>query len=100
MSDRLVPLKRYMESVITIDSTSEIDTEKLAKKMVQMGFTRTGMVEDKGQFSIRGGIIDIFDVTSDTPVRMELWGDSVDSIRTFNAESQKSISDIGIMDGM
>ena len=91
MSDRLVPLKRYMESVITIDSTSEIDTEKLAKKMVQMGFTRTGMVEDKGQFSIRGGIIDIFSYTDEAPVRIELWDTEVDSIRMFDAESQRSI---------
>ncbi len=91
VSDRLVPLKRYMESVITIDSTSEIDTEKLAKKMVQMGFTRTGMVEDKGQFSIRGGIIDIFSYTDEAPVRIELWDTEVDSIRMFDAESQRSI---------
>lgn len=80
-----------MESVITIDSTSEIDTEKLAKKMVQMGFTRTGMVEDKGQFSIRGGIIDIFSYTDEAPVRIELWDTEVDSIRMFDAESQRSI---------
>ena len=91
VSDRLVPLKRYMESVITIDSTSEIDTEKLAKKMVQMGFTRTGMVEDKGQFSIRGGIVDIFSYTDEAPVRIELWDTEVDSIRMFDAESQRSI---------
>ena len=91
VSDRLIPLKRYMDSIITIDSTSSIDTEELAKKMVSMGFVRTAMVEGKGQFSIRGGIIDIFSYTDEAPVRIELWDTEVDSIRMFDAESQRSI---------
>lgn len=80
-----------MDSIITIDSTSSIDTEELAKKMVSMGFVRTAMVEGKGQFSIRGGIIDIFSYTDEAPVRIELWDTEVDSIRMFDAESQRSI---------
>lgn len=91
IADRLIPIQRYMDSVITIDGTSEIDTEILAKKLVAMGFTRTGMVENKGQFSIRGGIIDIFSYTDDAPVRIELWDTEVDSIRMFDAQSQRSI---------
>ena len=80
-----------MDSIITIDSTTSIDTEELAKKMVSMGFVRTAMVEGKGQFSIRGGIIDIFSYTDEAPVRIELWDTEVDSIRMFDAESQRSI---------
>ena len=56
-----------------------------------MGFVRTGMVEDKGQFAIRGGIIDIFSYTDEAPVRIELWDTEVDSIRMFDVESQRSI---------
>lgn len=92
--DMLIPLEKYKKSIKNISKDDEIDTDKLAAELVQMGYERCGMVNEAGQFAIRGGIIDIFDVTSDTPVRMELWGDSVDSIRTFNAESQKSISEI------
>lgn len=81
----LIPLEKYKKSIKNISIDDEIDTDKLAAELVQMGYERCGMVNEAGQFAIRGGIIDIFDVTSDTPVRMELWGDSVDSIRTFNA---------------
>lgn len=59
IADRLIPVERFKEAVITLDYSSEIEPEKLAKKLVAMGFVRTGMVEDKGQFAIRGGIIDI-----------------------------------------
>lgn len=91
LTDHLIPLKRYMDSVITINNTSEIDTEQFAKKLVAMGFERTGMVENKGQFSIRGGIIDIYSYTDEAPVRIELWDTEVDSIRMFDVESQRSI---------
>ena len=94
ISDMLLPVDRFKRAVINLKKGDILDVEDMAKKLTAMGFERFGMVEAKGQFAIRGGIIDIFDVTSDTPVRMELWGDSVDSIRTFNAESQKSISEI------
>ena len=91
IADRLIPVERFKEAVITLDYSSEIDTERLAKKLVAMGFVRTGMVEDKGQFAIRGGIIDIFSYTDEAPVRIELWDTEVDSIRMFDVESQRSI---------
>lgn len=91
IADRLIPVERFKEAVITLDYSSEIELEKLAKKLVAMGFVRTGMVEDKGQFAIRGGIIDIFSYTDEAPVRIELWDTEVDSIRMFDVESQRSI---------
>lgn len=91
IADRLIPVERFKEAVITLDYSSEIDTERLAKKLVAIGFVRTGMVEDKGQFAIRGGIIDIFSYTDEAPVRIELWDTEVDSIRMFDVESQRSI---------
>lgn len=63
----------------------------MAKKLTAMGFERFGMVEAKGQFAIRGGIIDIFSYTDEAPVRIELWDDEIDSIRAFDADSQRSI---------
>lgn len=53
-----------------------------------------GQVEGEGQFAIRGGILDIFPLTEETPVRVELWGDEVDSIRSFDVESQRSIENL------
>ncbi len=50
-----------------------------------------GQVDGMGQFSVRGGILDVFPLTEEVPVRIELWGDEVDSIRSFDAESQRSI---------
>lgn len=91
IADRLIHVERFKEAVITLDYSSEIDTERLAKKLVAMGFVRTGMVENKGEFAIRGGIIDIFSYTDEAPVRIELWDTEVDSIRMFDVESQRSI---------
>ena len=91
IADRLIPVERFKEAAITLDYSSEIDTERLAKKLVSMGFVRTGMVENKGEFAIRGGIIDIFSYTDEAPVRIELWDTEVDSIRMFDVESQRSI---------
>ncbi|MFR2511727.1 MAG: hypothetical protein ACLS9K_06670 [Lachnospira eligens] len=62
----------------------------MAKKLTAMGFERFGMVEARGQFA-RGGIIDIFSYTDEAPVRIELWDDEIDSIRAFDADSQRSI---------
>ncbi len=58
------------------------------KRLVQMGYERTGQVELPGQFAIRGGILDIYPLTEEYPVRIELWDDEVDSIRSFDAQSQ------------
>lgn len=69
----------------------EVDINTLARNLVQSGYERMEIVENKGQFSIRGGIIDIFPPTSSMPYRIELFGDEIDSIRTFNVDSQRSI---------
>ena len=59
-----------------------------------MGYEKVAQVEGSGQFSVRGGIIDIFPLTEEVPYRIELWGDEVDSIRTFDPESQRSIEQV------
>ena len=61
------------------------------KKFIQLGFERTEQVEEPGQFAVRGGIIDIFNLSDECPVRIEFWDDEIDSIRSFDAESQRSI---------
>ena len=59
-----------------------------------MGYERDVQAETPGQFSFRGGIIDIFPLTEENPVRIELWGDEIDSIRSFDGESQRSIENL------
>ena len=68
--------------------------EALAKKLVRLGYERTGQVEAPGQFAVRGGIVDIFALTEEAPWRIEFWDDEVDSIRSFDAESQRSMENL------
>ena len=88
-----LPLSVIEENVIHIDKNHVLEEQALACKLVNMGYEKTHQVETQGQFSIRGGIIDIFDLTAENPVRIELWGDSVESIRSFDILSQRSVED-------
>ena len=81
ISDMLLPVDRFKRAVINLKKGDILDVEDMAKKLTAMGFERFGMVEAKGQFAIRGGIIDIFSYTDEAPVRIELWDDEIDSIR-------------------
>lgn len=86
-----VPLSNIASHVLYFDKTSVIEEAALSRKLVEMGYDKTWQVETPGQFSIRGGIVDIFDMTEENPYRIELWGDSVDSIRSFDVLSQRSV---------
>lgn len=76
---------------IFIDKQTEIEEAALAERLVSMGYEKNYQVEAPGQFSIRGGIVDIFDLTEENPYRIELWGEEVESIRSFDILSQRSI---------
>ena len=86
-----VPVQKWCERVISLNSQSVIDERKLAERLVELGYEKNYQVEAPGQFSIRGGIIDIFDLTEENPYRIELWGEDVESIRSFDILSQRSI---------
>jgi len=77
--------------VIEIERGGSLSEAKLAEKLISMGYEKSYQVENPGQFSIRGGIVDVFDLTEENPYRLELWGDEVDSIRSFDILSQRSI---------
>lgn len=89
-----MPLSVLENNVIELDRESIIDTKALSIKLVRMGYERVSQVETGGQYSIRGGIIDIFDLTEENPYRIELWGDDIDSIRSFDVLSQRSIEQL------
>ena len=92
--DPLLPMEMLKKYVMTIGVGSVLETEAVKIRLVQMGYERVGQVEMPGQFAIRGGIIDIYPLTEEYPVRVELWDDEVDSIRSFDAESQRSIENM------
>ena len=92
--EKLMPIEAVAEAVLTLDFDHEWDPEELKTKLAWMGYERVSRVEMPGQFSIRGGILDIFPLTEDNPVRIEMWGDEVDTIRSFDVESQKSIENL------
>lgn len=96
--DMLMPLQRYRDNIIHFKNSGIIDTEKLISKLVGIGYTRVPMIDGQGQFAVRGGIIDIFSYTDETPVRIELWDDEIDSIRFFDVESQRSVEKIQTYD--
>lgn len=89
-----VPLASIAAHVLHFDKTSVIDEAALAEKLVEMGYEKSWQVEAPGQFSIRGGIVDIFDMTEENPYRIELWGEEVDSIRSFDVRSQRSVEEL------
>ena len=89
--DFLLPLEEIKKSLIHYESDSPIDLDDLKDSLVALGYERVGQVEMPGQFSVRGGIIDIYSLTEENPWRIELWGDEIDSIRSFDAESQRSL---------
>lgn len=86
-----IPLSAWKENIISINMQSSVDEKQLARRLVELGYEKNYQVDAPGQFSIRGGIIDIFDLTEENPYRIELWGDEVESIRSFDILSQRSI---------
>ncbi|MDO5135201.1 MAG: transcription-repair coupling factor [Eubacteriales bacterium] len=92
--DFLSPLREIENRRLHFFSDSVIQIDAFKKALVDLGYQRTGQVEMPGQFAVRGGIVDIYPLTEENPIRIELWGDEIDSIRTFDAESQRSLENL------
>lgn len=86
---KMIPREVLYKNKIKLKVGDTIDTEELKEKLISMGYERTELTEGNGQFCIRGGIIDI-SISENLGVRIELWGDDIDSIRYFNLSSQRS----------
>lgn len=76
-------------SRFTLKAGDSADTSELAEKLINAGYTRSQLCEGSGQFSMRGGIFDLFPVNSEKPCRIEFWGDEIDSISYFDPETQR-----------
>jgi len=97
-ASKYTPHKAFLEYSMKLKEGDEVNFTEISRKMIQSGYERVEMVEGKGQFSLRGGILDVFPTGSTYPYRVELFGDEIESIRTFNAESQRSIEKVKKID--
>ncbi len=86
--------KNFVAAVKKFAVGDTVNLQELEKELVNMGYVRNYQVETAGEFAVRGGILDIFPLTEENPLRMELWGDEVDSLRNFDVESQRMIDSL------
>jgi len=90
----LIPPSVFVQTIRTLKVGAHVDLHELLEYLIQYGYERVEQVEGPGQFSLRGGIIDIFCVLYEEPVRIEFFDDEVDSIRHFDLKNQKSIDKV------
>lgn len=89
---RVVPRNVLEEFSLSVQVGAEVDREVFLRKLMDLGYTMTPLVEDRGTASVRGGIVDIFPPDILEPVRLEFFGDQLDSIRVFDPVTQRSLS--------
>jgi len=90
---KLIPYEIFKKYSVNLEVGKEIDRENFIERLSILGYERVDMIEDPRQFSVRGGIIDIFSLTNNKPYRIEFFGEEIDSIREFSLESQRSIKE-------
>ena len=92
---RYLPSKEvWKKKIITLKKDNDINREKLLNDLYELGYEKETIVTETGKFGIRGYVIDVFPIGMDNPVRIELWGDTIDSIKLFDIDTQLTIKDI------
>ncbi len=86
-----IPFEDLSKSRINLKVGEQCDLGELVNKLLALGFKRAAVVEEVGDFSLRGGVIDFFSPSAEAPVRLELFGDVVDTIRLFNVGTQRTL---------
>ena len=94
LMDKITPKIEFLNERLIISAGCEISLEKAAETLAALGYERCAQCQGPGQFAIRGDILDIYPVTGDDPVRIDLFGDEVETIKLFDRESQRSIEEI------
>jgi transcription-repair coupling factor (superfamily II helicase) len=90
LSHKMIRPEMFREYVTEIDQNTRMEMEELVRRLVVSAYERVESVERKGQFAVRGGIVDIFPVDSENAVRLEFFGDEIDSVRWFDTNTQRS----------
>lgn len=88
---KMITKENLYKNVMILKVGDNFDLEELKEKLVLLGYERYDLIEGKGQFSVRGGIVDIA-TSVNSGVRIEFWGDEIDSIRKFSLETQRTVS--------
>ena len=92
---RYLPSKKlWMDSKIILKKDTEVNKDELFRKLLSIGYVSDTIVNKTGEVSNRGYILDVFSSNNDNPIRLEFWGDTIDSIRYFDVESQRSLEEI------
>ena len=92
---RYLPSKEvWKKKIISLKKDNDINREKLLNDLYELGYEKETIVTETGKFGIRGYVIDVFPIGMDNPVRIELWGDTIDSIKIFDIDTQLTIKDI------
>jgi transcription-repair coupling factor (superfamily II helicase) len=86
--------KEFSHCIMNLSTKHEYPFEQLLTKLEGLGFEKKEFVEEYGDFAVRGGILDIFPFVGDNPIRIEFWGDMIESIREFDVISQRSIREL------
>ncbi|RJP77013.1 MAG: DEAD/DEAH box helicase, partial [Candidatus Zixiibacteriota bacterium] len=88
----VLPRPEALERIrIPLAPGQSLGRDALARRFSEAGYTRTDLVENRGEFAVRGGILDVFPYTHDHPLRLEFWGEKLESLRTFDPASQRTI---------
>ena len=87
---KLMPPELFQRSHFILTKGKDFDFNELTKQLAELGYEKKALCCDKGEFAVRGGIIDIFPITASEPYRLEFWGNCIDSIRAYDSSSQKS----------
>ncbi|MDY6855596.1 MAG: transcription-repair coupling factor [Thermodesulfobacteriota bacterium] len=92
LMQKVMPQQYLEQTIETLFAGLEIDRDRLIGKMIDGGYTQVSLVEEKGDYSVRGGILDLFPPLFKNPIRLEFFGDKIDSIRQFDLQSQRSLA--------
>ncbi len=91
---KMPPPETFTENIITLEKGQDIDISELRGRLSLLGYERVSMVEARGEYSMRGGIIDIFTPEGEDPYRIELFDTEIDSIRAFDIDTQRSVGNL------
>jgi len=91
---KVTPKESLSQRVVIINKGIDVDRDSLIATLQEMGYSRMTMVEERGEMSVRGGILDIFPPMYDSPLRIEFFGDEVESIRSFDISTQRSLKEM------
>jgi transcription-repair coupling factor (superfamily II helicase) len=92
ITEKLVPAEQFHQASIELKKGDQVPPNELAEKLAGQGYSSSKFVDEPGEFAIRGGIFDVFPFSGEYPVRLEFFGNEIESIREFDPDSQRSIA--------